>query len=113
MKKANCLFKQGRSSGHLSQKGNIRVKLDALDHILQGKKVTFIKLDIEGAELKALHACRDTIVQHRPKLAICVYHKPEDIIEIPSYIHEIVPEYKLYLRHHSKDHCETVFYAVP
>lgn len=75
--------------------------------------MTFIKMDIEGAELEALHGCRDTIIKYRPKLAICVYHKPEDIIEIPSYIHEIVPEYKLYLRHHSKDLSETVLYALP
>lgn len=80
-------FRQGGSSGCLSQEGTIKVKLDALDHILQGKKVTFIKMDIEGAELEALHGCRDTIIKYRPKLAICVYHKPEDIIEIPSYIH--------------------------
>lgn len=106
-------FMQKGHSGRLSQEGNIRIKVDTLDRILQGKKVTFIKMDIEGAELKALRGCRDTIAEHRPKLAICVYHKPEDIIEIPSYIHEIAPEYKFYLRHHSKGLAETVLYAVP
>lgn len=106
-------FLQRSSNGHLSQEGNIRVKLDALDHILKGEKVTFIKMDIEGAELKALQGSRNTIIEHRPKLAICVYHKPEDIIEIPLYIHEIAPEYKFYLRHHSKEYTETVLYAVP
>lgn len=112
-KEDELLFLQKGSSGRLSQEGNIRVKLDALDHILKGEKVTFIKMDIEGAELKALQGSRNTIIEHRPKLAICVYHKPEDIIEIPLYIHKIAPEYKFYLRHHSKDYTETVLYAVP
>lgn len=46
------------------------------------------------------------------KLAISLYHKPEDMTEIPLYIQSLVPEYKFYVRHHSNCYTETVFYAI-
>ena len=55
----------------------------------------------------------NTIQRDKPKLAICIYHKPEDMTEIPLYIKSLVPEYKLYIRHHSNRYGETVLYAVP
>lgn len=42
---------------------------------------------------------------------ICIYHKPEDLFEIPFWIKETVPEYKLYMRHHSDFIADTVIYA--
>ncbi len=75
-------------------------------------KVTFIKMDVEGAELESLKGAKKIIQRDRPKLAICIYHKPEDMTEIPLYIKGLVPEYKLYVRHHSNGSGETVLYAV-
>lgn len=74
--------------------------------------VTFIKMDIEGSELEALKGSREIIKKYRPRLAVCVYHKKEDMVEIPAYIKELVPEYKLYIRHYSNDAGETVLYAI-
>lgn len=74
--------------------------------------VTFIKMDIEGAELNALKGAKEVIKKNKPKLAICVYHKNEDIIDIYDYITKLVPEYKVYLRHHNVSGTETVLYAV-
>lgn len=84
----------------------------SLDSVVKDK-VTFIKMDIEGAELEALKGSQNIIKQYRPKLAVCVYHKREDIIEIPRYIKSLVPEYHLYLRHYSSGVTETVLYAIP
>lgn len=75
------------------------------------EKATFIKMDIEGAELDALHGMENLMRCEKPKLAICVYHKPEDLWEIPLYIHSILPQYNIFLRHHSISHDETVLYA--
>lgn len=86
--------------------------MDSLDNLLQGRLVTFIKMDIEGSELKALMGAKETIRKYKPKLAICLYHKKEDILEIPLYVKELLPEYKLYIRHHCNKHGETVLYAM-
>jgi len=83
----------------------------ALDEFINDE-VSFIKMDIEGAEIKALTGARKLIKKYKPKLAISAYHLPLDIIQIPLIIHDMAPEYKLYLRHHSLVHYETVLYAV-
>ncbi len=96
----------------LSDDGNIKVNVTSIDKVLNNKTATFIKLDIQGAELEALKGAKMTIEKYKPKLAICVYHKPLDIINIPKYLKSIVPEYKLYLRHYGESIYETVLYAV-
>lgn len=62
--------------------------------------------------MDALKGARMTIQTNYPKLAICIYHSDEDMLRIIEYIHELVPEYRLYVRHHSKSNVETVLYAV-
>lgn len=106
------LATESRASSRVTDNGRDKICGDSLDNILRGKDVSFIKMDIEGAELKALHGCKEILVKHRPKLAICVYHKKEDIVEIPLYLHDVVPEYKFYMRHYSVRAYETVLYAV-
>lgn len=93
------------------QETETSIKVVSLDHCISGP-ITFIKMDIEGAELKALKGCQETIRKYRPKLAISIYHKKEDLVEIPLFIKELVPEYRLYIRHYSNDTGETVLYAV-
>jgi hypothetical protein len=92
--------------------GEIRIETDSVDHVCEGEKVTFIKMDIEGAELEALKGARNTICRHRPKLAICVYHRQEDLVTIPQYILSLHEDYRLYLRHYGDFCTETVLYAV-
>lgn len=89
-------------------------QLIKLDSILQDKEVSFVKMDIEGAELEALYGVQDIIRAKCPKLAICVYHRVEDLWQIPLFIKELNPNYKFYMRHHAKFWVsETVCYAVP
>jgi len=75
------------------------------------ENASFIKMDIEGAELNALKGAEKTILRDKPKLAICIYHSDEDMIRIAEYIRKLVPEYKLYVRHYGFI-TETVLYAV-
>lgn len=103
----------GNGASRITQKETkISINTVSLDHSVSDK-VTFIKMDIEGAELEALKGCSEIIQKDKPRLAICIYHKKEDLVEIPMFIKKLVPEYELYVRHYSNDAGETVLYAVP
>jgi len=84
-----------------------------LDEIIDNKKITFIKMDIEGAEIHALNGARKIITSQKPVLAICVYHKISHLWEIPLLIHEMLPDHNIFLRHHTPLEYETVCYALP
>lgn len=75
------------------------------------ERVDCIKLDVEGSELAALMGARKTITAMKPKLIVCLYHKKEDLYEIPPLIKRLVPEYELYLSHTSCSFLDTVLYA--
>lgn len=87
------------------------VAVTSLDAYLQGAPITFLKADVEGMEMALLRGARDTILRHRPKLAICVYHYPADIPAVCNYLATLVPDYRFALRHHSPRLMETVLYA--
>lgn len=110
-KKEQLTFYMSNTSSSVCNNGDIIVNADKLDDILDD--VTLIKMDIEGAELASLKGCEKTIVKNRPKLAICIYHKKEDLWEIPQYISSIVKDYRFYIRQHSIYPIELVFYAIP
>ncbi|GHV20475.1 hypothetical protein FACS189494_04300 [Spirochaetia bacterium] len=111
-KEMKARFQINGGGSKIDPSGTEEIELTSLDNILNGKPVTFIKMDIEGAELDALKGAQKTIVKWRPRLAISIYHKAEDIVDIPSYILGLVPEYKLYIRHYSTFCEETVLLAV-
>lgn len=83
------------------------------------EKITFLNADIEGYELELLMAMRDRIIQDRPVMAICVYHKMEDLVEIPQFISSIVSDYDFVLRKyestmlHIRRNQELVLYMIP
>ena len=105
-------FKCNSSGSFICEDGDVEVKVVSLDDFFEGReKPTFIKMDIEGVEMRALQGARKIIRENKPKLAICVYHKPEDIFEIPEYILSLNPSYKFYLRHYTNRINETVLYC--
>lgn len=89
-----------------------KVEIVSLDEDIKDR-VTFIKMDIEGCEFKALQGCKNHIINDHPCLAVCLYHKPEDLWQIPLYINSLVDSYDYYIRHYTLYHGETVLYAVP
>ena len=74
--------------------------------------VSLIKMDIEGAESAALEGARQTLARFRPRLAVCVYHRPGDLVEIPQLLTQLRPDSQFYLRHHGPTLFETVLYVV-
>jgi FkbM family methyltransferase len=75
------------------------------------ERVDFVKLDVEGAELAALKGASQVLEEHRPKLAVALYHGPEDLTEIPLYLQELGLGYRLFLDHTSAGWEETVLFA--
>lgn len=106
----------GDSASHVVEAGGGQqmdvISVVSIDGCDECSEATFIKMDLEGAEQKALKGAEETIKRNKPKLAICIYHSDEDMIEIIDYLHNLVPEYKLYVRHHSTAAIETVVYAI-
>ena len=103
----------GTSNSHMGDsKGALEIPVDSIDNILSGRRASFIKMDLEGSEMKALEGARQTILQYKPKLAISVYHKKEDLVEIPKYIYKLRPDYKFYFRNYRCVGNESVLFAV-
>ena len=99
------------SGARITEAEGETVEVRSLDAMLGDEKVSFIKLDIEGAELEALKGASKIIQRDTPRMAICIYHKPEDIWEIPQYIKELVPEYHMAVRHYMTYLYDTVLYC--
>lgn len=76
----------------------VEVAAESLDHILGGEGIDYIKFDVEGAEKEAIEGSLETIRKYRPALMISLYHRSEDVFELPLMIHERFPDYKFYIR---------------
>lgn len=103
---------RGSMSG-IDANGMTTVEVDRMDDLLPDSPVSFIKMNIEGAEYNALLGARSLIQRNTPKMAISVYHRPDDLIRIPRLIHDYNPSYRFSLRSHSLGSGLTVLYAQP
>jgi len=94
--------------------GAAEVRTVSIDDVVRDRnlpRVDFIKMDIENAQLSALKGALNTLNRFKPKLAICVYHKPNDWIEIPLFINSLNLSYKMWLDHFSIYPEETVLFC--
>ncbi len=90
------------AAGRQSSISNSGVETESvtIDELCNGKEVTYIKMDVEGAEIDAIIGAKETLVTKKPKLNIALYHKFTDLFEIPLLIHSINPDYKFHIRRH-------------
>jgi FkbM family methyltransferase len=100
------------SASRISETGGEAIEVACLDDAV-GERVTFIKLDLEGAEPEALSGSREHILTDHPKLAVAVYHHPSHFWKIPKLILGMRDDYRLYLRHYTEGWTETVMFFVP
>ena len=82
-----------------SNEHSVRVSQTKIDTVID-EKITFIKMDIEGSELRALKGAKNTIKKCKPRLAICIYHRMSDLYDIPNYILSLEPNYRFAIRHY-------------
>jgi len=94
-----------------SGRDGVEVPCRTLDQELADDPPDFIKMDIEGAELDALHGAVN-LLRRGPALAICLYHVQDHLWSIPNLVHAHMPDHALHLRGHGTDAWELVLYAV-
>ena len=107
---------QGVSPGFSIVGQEDSMPMTTIDDFVETEKIgriDFIKMDIEGAELAALRGGVKTLVRDRPKLAISLYHRPEDFFTIPQFLSSVLPSYDFYLEHYKVHSEETVLYGRP
>jgi FkbM family methyltransferase len=92
------------------------VDVVSIDQFVKEKninKVGLIKLDIEGGELEALKGAVHTLENHRPQLAVCIYHRKEHFFQVPLFLERVLTHYEYRLGHYTAGTLETVWYCIP
>lgn len=117
-KHAFLLFHDGREGGSrvleasASSCPSTAIEVDAIDNVLHGRRVTYISMDIEGAEHNAILGAEHTIKEWKPKMAVSIYHRREDLFDLLLLLKSAVPQYRFYMRHYTDNQTETVLYAI-
>lgn len=97
---ADCILAERTASG-------VRVPLTTIDNLvaeLPLERVDLIKMDIEGAERRALAGARKTLARHRPRLAIAAYHQPDDADNISAAVRSARGDYRVRCRACTMNH---------
>ncbi|MDP0590121.1 MAG: FkbM family methyltransferase [Candidatus Endonucleobacter bathymodioli] len=110
--KKTLKFEMGGVRSRITDVGSMEINVDRLDDVLSSS-VTFIKMDIEGAEISAIDGAAGTINEYHPRLGICVYHGAGAFWEIPKKVLSIRDDYRIYLRHYTESIYETVMFFIP
>ncbi|MBQ4603832.1 MAG: FkbM family methyltransferase [Clostridia bacterium] len=97
--KTICFSSKAGRQSTISEKGE-EIETATVDELCKGKKVTYIKMDVEGSEKEALEGAQTTLMEQKPKLNIALYHRSADIFEIPLKISQINCDYKFHIRRH-------------
>ena len=106
-------FETTGTAGSRVGSGTETIDVAPLDEILADRKPTYIKFDVEGAEHDALVGGTRTITANMPVLAVCLYHRPHDLWDLPLLVRSMRPDYRMYLRRYSDERWEQLLYAVP
>lgn len=110
--KGEFLFDDRSGGGaRITSNGTMKIEVISMDEALKGKRISFIKLDVEGAEEAALLGAEQVIKQYKPRLAISIYHKEFDFVTIPLLLLQMNPQYQFAMRHYTTCPFETILYA--
>ncbi len=90
-------FTEGKGRGS-SFGGEKEIIFDSVDNMVLNRRVSFLKMDIEGMEREGIAGAIRTIRRSKPALLISAYHRTEDLFSLPIQVLNISPDYKVYLR---------------
>ncbi|MGA3282047.1 MAG: FkbM family methyltransferase [Smithella sp.] len=103
----------GTVASAINSSSDIKIKCSTLDALCEGFEPTFVKMDVEGAELDILKGAQKIISKARTIWAVCLYHRQTDLWRIPLYFNKLSDEYFFYLRRYAEESWELIMYAVP
>lgn len=111
-KDCTVVFEHGGGEGSrvIESQGEGGMQMVRLDSALPDG-ATFLKLDVEGHELAALRGAERTIRECKPRIAVCVYHRDDDLLTIPAYLKSLNPDYQIGLRHCNQVRFDTICFA--
>ena len=104
---------EGSVGSKVTGAGDLEIPCRTLDGALPGAVPTFIKMDIEGAEIDAIPGAARIAAECRPILVVCAYHRCQDLWTLPKLLKAANPEYRIFLRRYAEGCWETVYYAIP
>lgn len=113
---ATLRFAEDGASSRVREDGGATIHVAPIDGIVEQlglKRVDLIKLDVEGAERRALEGAAETLRRFRPKVLLSIYHRREDPWALPLQLRALCPDYDFYVGHHGPYHTETDVYAMP
>lgn len=91
---------RGGRNSTLSRKVGKSVEVTTVDTLFANRSLTYLKVDVEGAEYEMLTGAKETLLRCKPKLNMALYHRGGDLFRLPLYLQSLVPSYKFYLRQH-------------
>lgn len=100
------------SATKVGNDGSLKITTALLDSI-EKERITFMKIDVEGAESQVIDGAKHTIKKDHPRLAIAAYHKSSDFWALPQQILAIRSDYDIYMRHYTEGKDETVLFFIP
>ncbi len=89
----------GRGSS-IRASGTQSLAVTKIDTLYRRHPLTILKMDVEGSEHQALLGGINTLQRDKPKINMALYHRSEDLFDLPLLLHQINPSYRFYLRQH-------------
>ena len=108
-------FRDDASRGAIfAADGEIEMPVTTIDEVLGDRPLTYVKMNIEGAEIDALQGrSARRSANGGPGSRFRFIIAPSDLWRIPQLVLQLDPDYELYLRQHDGGIIETVLYALP
>jgi hypothetical protein len=101
-------------SSSFSSAGTVEVEVVPLDEVVKANGApVYLKFDVEGAEWEALRGCEQLIAHARPLMAISVYHRPDDLWQLPLSVAARALDYRFALRTQGEDGTDVICYTLP
>lgn len=102
----------GQVGSSLSEQGGERVVTETLECAAGLPDPLIVKLDVEGAEHEVLASSLGLLRRRKPVLAISVYHRPDDLLDLFELVDREDLGYRCFLRCHGGDGSDLTLYCV-